>query len=144
MSSTEPMSADLPRDCPRAAAWRNLACWATAQRLATHKSRHGERYRTAGRVLQERADRSVLAYVTGGSNAARLAPAKRDRSLQIVDSADSHTPGFDVAIERDKHLDFTDDLIKIDILVVPLGTLGKIKFPKIASFINNAVWLIML
>ena len=39
-----------------------------------------ERYRTAGRVLQVRADRSVLMYMTGGSNAARRAPAKRDRS----------------------------------------------------------------
>jgi len=44
-------------------------------------SRNQERYRTAGRVLQVRADRSVLTYVTGGSNAARRAPAKRDRSV---------------------------------------------------------------
>ena len=45
-----------------------------------------ERYRTAGRVLQERADRRVLAYATGGSNAARRAPAKRDRSVHKKNS----------------------------------------------------------
>ena len=44
-------------------------------------SLYQERYRTAGRVLQERADRRVLAYATGGSSAARRAPAKRDRSV---------------------------------------------------------------
>ena len=54
----------------------------SAQRYAqTPAPRNQERYRTAGRVLQERADRSVLVYVTGGSNAARRAPAKRDRSV---------------------------------------------------------------
>ena len=41
-----------------------------------------ERYRTAGRVLQARADRRVLAYATGGASAARRAPAKRDRSVK--------------------------------------------------------------
>ena len=35
-------------------------------------------YRTAGRVLQARSDRSVLAYVTGAASAARRVPAKRD------------------------------------------------------------------
>ena len=41
-----------------------------------------ERSRTAGRVLQVRADRSVLEYVTGGSNAARRASGKA-RSLRV-------------------------------------------------------------
>ena len=44
-------------------------------------TRNQERYRTAGRVLQARADRRVLAYATGGASAARRAPAKRDRSV---------------------------------------------------------------
>ncbi len=47
----------------------------------TSSQHRTEQYRTAGRVLQVRADRNVLAYMTGGSNAARRAPAKRDRSV---------------------------------------------------------------
>ena len=45
-----------------------------------------ERYHTAGRVLQVRADRRVLAYATGGSSAARRVPAKRDRSVNKKNS----------------------------------------------------------
>jgi len=64
-----------------------------------------ERYRTAGRVLQARSDRSVLAYVTGGSSAARRAPAKRDRSVlksafgdvaQVAGNGDQFGKQFDV------------------------------------------------
>ena len=58
------------------------ACRASARRLAPlQPCRNQGRYRTAGRVLQVRADRRVLLYATGGSNAARRAPAKRDRSV---------------------------------------------------------------
>ena len=52
----------------------------------TSSQQRTEQYRTAGRVLQVRADRNVLAYMTGGSNAARRAPAKRDRSVNKKNS----------------------------------------------------------
>ena len=53
------------------------ACWAFSPTIgADQGALNQKRSRTVGRVLQVRADRSVLEYVTGGSNAARRASHK--------------------------------------------------------------------
>ena len=55
----------------------------SAQRQAPlQPSRNQGRYRTAGRILQVRADRRVLLYATGGSNAARHAPVINRRQAE--------------------------------------------------------------
>jgi len=86
LSPTEPATADLPRDCPRAAAptitavRRNkhyLACRAggTTKGSTASSPESGAISRRYPVVLPRSSDRSVLAYVTGAATTARPAGA---------------------------------------------------------------------
>ena len=101
-----------------------------------------ERYRDAIREFCKRKARGVYSCTRPGRGV-RQGSREQARSLrillQIISPADKHLPGGDVALDSDQHLDFADDLVKVNVFVIFVITWSIIELSELAALGNITI-----